>query len=327
MIDDAAGRDPRRLHAGRGRHPDLQRLPVRAERRAQPARLEQRQPLGRARALVVEPEQPRGDVRGRRGAAHRGRVPAAVVQPVRAAEATHRLEAGRVRRQRVADAAVERGRHRDRRRRGGRAQVRDAGQVGVVEVEHVPGGAQPRDALEQAVAGRARGLRRPLLAAAVRARQPVEQRRPVSGHRTATRHTHAISTPCSGSRATQQRPRDRAEALRVDGHVHVGREDRQQRGDQPPAGGAARALRQHARSAGDLGDAARVHDLALAREHARHDRDVRRRLEEVQQAGEQEEAAEQEVPDHGAYGCTNRRALRSVGAPAKPCGRPPCASR
>ena len=154
----------------------------------------------------------------------------------------HRLEAGRVGVERVADAAVERRGDRDRRRRGRRAQVRDARQVGVVEVEHVAGGAQPRDALEQPVAGRPGGLRRPLLAAAVRAREPVEQRRPVGAHRTATRHTQAISAPCSGSRAHSSGSGTDAEALGVDRHVHVGREDRQQRGDQPPARRAARAL-------------------------------------------------------------------------------------
>ena len=77
VIVAPAGRDPRRVHAGRRRHPDLQRLAVRPERGAQPAGLEQRQALGGAGALLVEPEQPRGGVRRPCGAAHGGRVPAA----------------------------------------------------------------------------------------------------------------------------------------------------------------------------------------------------------------------------------------------------------
>ena len=146
--------------------------------------------------------------------------------------------------------------------------MRDARQVGVVEVEHVAGGPSRGDGLQQAVARGPRGARRPLLAPAVRAREPVEKGGGVA-HRSTARQTQAISAPCSGSREPQQRLGHDAEALGVDRHVHVGREDREQRGDQPPARQAARSRYQHAGAAGELGDAAGEHDLALARQRKR----------------------------------------------------------
>ena len=76
----AGGRDAGRVHAGRRRQADLERLAVGPERGAQPAGLQQRQALGGAGALVVEPEQPRRRVRRARRAADRGRMPAAVVE-------------------------------------------------------------------------------------------------------------------------------------------------------------------------------------------------------------------------------------------------------
>ena len=173
----AALRGQRRVDPGGRGHPDLHRLPVGAERGAHPARLEQGEALRRDQGRGVEPEQ--ASRRGGRpgGAAHRGRVPAAVVERRVAgpAQGAHRLEPGGVGGEDIAHARAPRGPHGDRRRRGGRAEVREARQVGVVEVEHVAGRPQPRDALEQAVARRPRRAGGALLAPGGRAGHPVDQ--------------------------------------------------------------------------------------------------------------------------------------------------------
>ena len=76
----------------------------------------------------------------------------------------------------------------------------------------------------------------------------------------------------------QQRLGDAAEALGVDGHVHVGREHGDERGDQPPAGPRARgAGHEHPDAAGDLRHAARIDELAVRGQSVGHDRRVRRR--------------------------------------------------
>jgi hypothetical protein len=103
----AGGGDAGRVDAGRRRQPDLERLAVGPERRAQAAGLQQRQPLRGVGALLVELEQAGRRVRRARRAADRGGVPAARVEVVRGAQAAHRLEARRVGVDGVADAAVE----------------------------------------------------------------------------------------------------------------------------------------------------------------------------------------------------------------------------
>ena len=171
------------------------RTPPRA-RPAATCRRSRTRRAGRSRAAAASA---RGGVRGRveqRGgrdrradpAADGGRVPAAVVERrmARAGERAHRLEPARVGGEHVADGRAGRGADRDRRGRDRRAEVGDARQVGVVEVEHVPGGAERDDPLEQAVAGRRRRARRRLGAPAHRARHPVEQRRAVG--REVSRH-------------------------------------------------------------------------------------------------------------------------------------------
>ena len=94
-----------------------------------------------------------------------------------------------------------------------------------------------------------------------------------------------------------QRPgRDAAVALRVDGHVHVRGEDRDERGDQPPARCPAGARMQHARAARQLRDAAREHDLAaMTGERVGHDRLVHARPQEVQAPGGEEEGGERDL--------------------------------
>jgi hypothetical protein len=209
----ARARQPRRVHAGSGGHPDLQRLAFRPERRAQAAGLQQRQAHGRVGALLVKAEQRRGRDRCPGGAANRGRVPAALVEPVRARQAPHRLEAGGVAVEGIADAALPVGGDGDGGRRGRRAQVRHARQIRVVEVEHMAGGTQPGDCLEQPASGRTRHACGALRTAAVRAREPVEQRGRVRAHRSAARHTHAISMPCSAGSAGTVWPRPNVFAL------------------------------------------------------------------------------------------------------------------
>ena len=89
-----------------------------------------------------------------------------------ARQRAHRLEAGGVGASAVADAGAALGAEHQRDRRGRRAQVRDPGQVGVVEVEHVAGRRQRDDV----VAGRPRRARRRLVRAPGCARQPVQER-------------------------------------------------------------------------------------------------------------------------------------------------------
>ena len=115
----------------------------------------------------------------------------------------------------------------------------------------------------------------------------------------------------------EQRPRDRGVALRVQGHVDVGGEDRDARRDQPPAGEPAGPRQQHARAAGQLGDAARVDDRPLVGEGVGDDRLVDLRAEEVQRPGDEPEQGEREGAAHrGHHRATNSRALRSAGVPA-----------
>ena len=93
-------------------------------------------------------------------------------------ERAHRLEAGGVRRERRAGVGAELGGEDERRGRRRRAEVREAGGVRVVEVQDVPRGTGRRDALEQPVAGRARGDRRRLARpAAAQASQSANARR------------------------------------------------------------------------------------------------------------------------------------------------------
>ena len=90
-----------------------------------------------------------------------------------------------------------------------------------------------------------------------------------------------------------------AVALGVHRHVDVRGEDRDERGDQPPARGPARAGVQHPGGAGELRDPARVHDLApVPGEGVGHDRLVHPRPEEVQAAGGEEEGGERESSAH-----------------------------
>ena len=115
----------------------------------------------------------------------------------------------------------------------------------------------------------------------------------------------------------EQRPRDRRVALGVQGHVDVGGEDRDARRDQPPAGEPARLREQHARAAGQLGDAARVDDRPLVGERVGDDRLVDPGAEEVQRSGDEPEQGEREGAAHGGHHrATNSRALRSAGVPA-----------
>ena len=89
---------------------------------------------------------------------------------------------------------------------------------------------------------------------------------------------------------------------------------------------------QHAGAAGHLRHAAEVDELAVGGQRLRHDRLVRPRLEEVQRAGGEEEGAE----DRGwawagaaspPTGDVQARVAVGSRGPAKPCGRPPWASR
>ena len=96
----------------------------------------------------------------------------------------------------------------------------------------------------------------------------------------------------------QERFRHRPEALGVDGHVHVGGEDRHEQRDQPPAaprGGAAVEQRQRA---GDLRHAADVDDLGVQRQRLRHRRLVRARLDEVHDPGAEEEQRQRQAAAH-----------------------------
>ena len=158
----------------------------------------------------------------------------------------------------------------------------------------------------------------------------------------------------------QERFRDHPEPLRVDGHVDVGGEDGHEGGDQPPAGRAAGRGMEHAGTAGDLRRAARVDQRALGRQAAGlpgragpaaraaaaglpgraapaaraaagppgrkviplgDHRLVGARAHEMERTRDEIEEAERPHP------VTKSRALRSARRPAKPCGRPPWASR
>ena len=183
LADQRPGRrEPRRRGAGGGRAADLQRLAVGAERRPQPARLQQCRPQRVRGALLVEPEQPRGGQRRARDAADGRRVPAGGAQArvVGGGEATRELEAGRERGQRLAGAHAQLGaeHQRDGRHRGG--EVREAGQVGVVVVEHVAGGAGRGDPVAEPVAERARRPRRARLSPR-RPRTPASPAAPCGG--------------------------------------------------------------------------------------------------------------------------------------------------
>src|SRR5215211_8431527 len=108
--DPSPGRgDPRALYAGRGRHADLERLAVGAEGGAQAAGAEESECGGALLLLRLEGEEGgRGHGRADRSA-HRGRVPAALVQSGvgGVGQGAHRLEAGAVRGEHVADATAK----------------------------------------------------------------------------------------------------------------------------------------------------------------------------------------------------------------------------
>ena len=176
------GREPRRGDAARGRQPDLKALAGRPEGRAHARRPQQRQPARRCLGGAVEPEQSRCRHRGAEAAAYRRRMPAAVIEGrVRGPRhRAHRLEPGGVGLQRLPHAGVPLGAEDQRRRRRRRAEVCDARQVCVVEVEHVPRRPRGGDPLEQALAGACGGERGRLLGASGRAGEPVEEGDPVS---------------------------------------------------------------------------------------------------------------------------------------------------
>ena len=107
--------------------------------------------------------------------------------------------------------------------------------------------------------------------------------------------TRAMKTAWKGSRATARAAAGHAEALGVLGHVHVGREDGDERRDQPPA--RRRAARSGAMSAAPpaiSADAAGVHELAVrpggSRGMIAH---VPAGRDEVQGAGQHEERADE----------------------------------
>src|SRR5207248_1208782 len=85
--------------------------------------------------------------------------------------------------------------------------------------------------------------------------------------------------------------------------------DRDQRGDAPGAAGAPGARMQRRQTAGNLGDAARVDQLAVARQVRRHDPLVPAGLEEVHEAGEDEERAKKS-PHAGESTRMDERAAR-----------------
>ena len=172
----ACGRELRGGRPGRRRLPNLERLAVRAERPLEAARAQESEAHGRLGGLAVELEQPRRG-HGRAGYPADGRgVPAALAdrRVVGGAEPARRLEPGGVRRERLADAGLALRAKEQCDRGRGSAEVGEAGQVGVVEVEHVARGPGRRDPLGKPAVKAARRARRGLLRPADRARQPVE---------------------------------------------------------------------------------------------------------------------------------------------------------
>ena len=94
------------------------------------------------------------------------------------------------------------------------------------------------------------------------------------------RQTQTIASGCSGSRAqSAQRGNlvqvEAADLLRVDRHVDVGGEDREQQRQQPPAAEPARAGWRTASRAGDLGDAADRDRLLASAPRSRAARSLR----------------------------------------------------
>jgi hypothetical protein len=164
-------REPRRGHAGGGGEADLERLAVGAECRAQAGGAQDRERDG---GLLVGLQQPCGRDRGAGGATHRGGMEAAVIERGmgRAGERTHRFEPGRVGGEHVLHRGAGLGRDVQRGRRDRRAQVGDAGQERVVEVEHVAGRAERGDRIPGRL-GRPHGR---LVAPALGAGKPIQER-------------------------------------------------------------------------------------------------------------------------------------------------------
>ena len=171
-------REPRRLQPGGGRQPDLQRLAVRAEGGTQAAGPQQRQRHGVVGLLLR-----RGRADGpRRRRRRRCRRPRWGASRARTAPGGPLAQAPRSSRSRPRmRRAPRRGRDRAPRRAAappgatGGARVHEPGRVGVVVVEHVAGAAGPCHALEQAVAGGARGAGGRFPRSGHRAGEPVEE--------------------------------------------------------------------------------------------------------------------------------------------------------
>ena len=190
-------RQPGRAQARGGGKAHLKRLAVRPERGPQAGRAHQGERPGAVLGGAVEAEQPGGGHGRPQAAAHRGGVKARVVEGGVAGpgQRAHRLEAGGVGREHLARCSAQLGAEQQRHGRGGGAQVRDAGQVGVVEVEHVAGGRGRRHRVTERGGGRA-----------PRARSRRAPRRPASrGRRPRSAGRPAQPSPAASATASSRR--------------------------------------------------------------------------------------------------------------------------
>jgi hypothetical protein len=171
------------LHAGGGGQSNLDRLAIRSECATSAAGAQQ---CDSDRVVALSRRQVEQRCGGDRGAdrtADGGWVPARVVQRwmTGRGDRGHRFVACRIGLKRRPERALQVGRQNQRRRRGGRAHVRDAVGKGVIEVEHMAGGAGKGNVAEQIVARGSHGTRSARVHTGARTGQPIGERHQISG--------------------------------------------------------------------------------------------------------------------------------------------------